>query len=82
MNILDITNCICIKGETMNEKQFIIIQDENAHKYKISKEIYQKMKEKYDDVGFSEFYYLISYDEYTDEEFEKEVSYLFGELKE
>ena len=64
----------------MSEKRFIIIQDENAHKYKISKEIYQKMKEKYDDVGFSEFYHLISYDEYSDEEFEKEVTYLFGEV--
>ncbi len=65
----------------MSEKQFVIIQDENAHKYKISKGIYQKMKEKYDDVGFSEFYYLISYDEYSDEEFEKEVTGLFGEVR-
>lgn len=62
----------------MNEKRFIIIQDENGHKYKISKEIYQKMKKKYDDVGFSEFYYRIPYDEYNDEDFEKEVIRLFG----
>lgn len=63
----------------MMSKRSIIIQDENAHKYKISKEIYQKMKEKYDDVGFSEFYYPISYDKYSDEKFEKEVTRLFGE---
>lgn len=62
-------------------KRSIIIQDENAHKYKISKEIYQKMKEKYDDVGFSEFYYPIPYDKYSDEDFEKEVIRLFGEDK-
>lgn len=65
----------------MSEQQFIIIEDENAHKYKISKEIYQKMKEKYDNAGFSEFYCLISYDEYSDEEFEKEVMGLFGEVR-
>lgn len=65
----------------MSKKRFIIIQDENGHKYKISKEIYQKMKEKYDDVGFSEFYYRISYDKYSDEDFEKEVIRLFGEDK-
>ena len=36
------------------------------------------MKKKYDDVGVSEFYYRIPYDEYSDEDFEKEVIRLFG----
>lgn len=55
----------------------IIITDENAHRYRVSREIFNKMKEKYDDVGFSEFYYEVDYSECTDEEFEKEVKRLF-----
>lgn len=36
MNISDITNCICIKGGTMNEKQFRKLQGymaDNNRKY-------------------------------------------------